>query len=338
MSPAKAARVSLARAADTAFNMALRVNGIRQSRLDLAEVVDHLNDDWGLFPLLHDDGSVGLMCFEPACIIAFVEHQTMGHVNASAQDARGLTQTDKALTTPFLEGFLRQFDDALTGAPTSYWTCGYHAEDAVLSKHLMVLQLDGAEYRGFEMLSEVGGIERAVKIKLFLPIKEKAPVPSKQKKVQKAGAPENPKTGDQSMRLSALSANIEMDAVMCKLLMPLSELNNLHTGQLVPLPQNAIQQARLVDRTGRTAQGVRLGQLHGMRAVRLVQDLPKDAAHLTEQLEKPKASIDAGKPTAKHSSEQLDRVDIKNTDVSSTRQGDDPEDELDALLNTSKSQ
>ena len=66
VSPVKAARMSLARAGNQAFNLALRVGGIRQSRLDLADMVEQLDDDWALFPLLHDDGSVGVMCFDPS--------------------------------------------------------------------------------------------------------------------------------------------------------------------------------------------------------------------------------------------------------------------------------
>ena len=108
-SPATAARVSLARAADQAFSLALRVNSIRQSRLDLADVVDQIDEDWALFPLLHDNGSVGVMCLEPACIIAFVETQTMGRVSAAVAEPRRLTQRTK----PWSSRFSKDFCDAL---------------------------------------------------------------------------------------------------------------------------------------------------------------------------------------------------------------------------------
>jgi flagellar motor switch protein FliM len=44
VSPAKAARLSLARAADKAFELPMRVNAIRQSRLDLEDVVERFGD------------------------------------------------------------------------------------------------------------------------------------------------------------------------------------------------------------------------------------------------------------------------------------------------------
>ena len=167
VSPVKAARISLARAADKAFELALRVSGIRQSRLDLADMVEQLNEEWALFPLLHDDGSVGVMCIEPACIVAFVERQTLGHVKDVQGDLRAITRTDKTLAMPFLNRFLRMFDEVLEGAPTAYWTQGYRAEDAVVTRHLMVLLLDASEYRGFDMKSDIIGTSRSVSMRLF---------------------------------------------------------------------------------------------------------------------------------------------------------------------------
>lgn len=331
VSPAKAARVSLARAADKAFNLALRVNGIRQSRLDLADAVDQMEEDWALFPLVHEDGSVGVMCLEPACVIAFVERQTLGRVNQDAGDVRRLTHTDKALAESFLTEFLHQFDEALQGAPTAYWTCGYRAEDAVLSRHLMVLQLDGSEYRGFDMQSEIVEAQRSVSIRFFLPIKEKVTSKSERKK-QPAGADGKLSGGtSQKMRSSALAANVEMDAVMCKVFMPLSELNNLQPGQLVHLPQNATQQAHLVDKTGRTAQTVRLGQLHGMRAVRLLHE-PADAEMVSKPVARPEKREKKTEPlrvpaaVPEQTSEQMQEVSQNN----------EVQDELDMLLAASK--
>ena len=114
-----------------------------------------------------------MMCIEPACIVAFVERQTLGHVKDVQGDLRTITRTDKALAMPFLNRFLSMFDEVLEGAPTAYWTQGYRAEDAVLTRHLMVLLLDASEYRGFDMKSDIIGTNRSVSMRLYLPIKEK---------------------------------------------------------------------------------------------------------------------------------------------------------------------
>ncbi len=268
VSPAKAARLSFARAAEQTCKLALRVGSIRQSRLDLADVVEKLEEDWALYPLLHDDGSVGVIGLDPSCSIAFVEQQTLGLVASSGAEFRKLTRTDKALAVPFLDQFFRLFDDALDAAPTAYWTRGYRTEDATENRHLMVLLLDASEYRGFEVSCDVVGVERSVNIRLFLPMKDqRASVPEKPKKK----ADEGPQKPVPKLRSAALAANVEMDAVMCKVTMPLSELGRLKPGQTIALPQNASRQARLQDKSGQTSLPVQLGQLHGMRAVRLAQ-------------------------------------------------------------------
>jgi len=333
VSPAKAARVSLARAADTAFNLAVRVTSIRQNRLDLSEVVDKIDDDWALFPLVHDDGSVGVMCLEPACVVAFVERQTLGRVNDAGQPSRALTRTDKALAIPFLEVFLRQFDEALEGAPTAYWTQGYHAEDAVATRHLMVLQLDANEFRAFDMqcsLTETGQLMQA---QLFLPIKEKT-VKKARKSIANKGLKDNGSgLGTQRMRDAALPAHVEMDAVMCKVLLPLSDLKSLRPGELLKLPQDAARQAHLVDKIGRTSQSVHLGQLHGMRAVRLAHSSapqsPVIASQLTpdkKETPKPKAELNAPKQLGKENPEPTPQNEVQEGGL----------DELDALIEASK--
>lgn len=271
VSPVKAARISLARAADQAFKLALRVGAIRQSRLDLSEVVEQIHDDWALFPLLHDDGSVGVICIDPPSNIAFVEQQTLGRVAKKEAAVRKLTRTDKALSMAFLDRFMRLFDDALVDAPTAYWTRGYRTQDAVETRHLMVLLLDASEYRGFEMTCEIVDVARTGAIRFFLPIKDPArenlPRACKMAKLE-------PDRASPKLRSAALAARVEMDAIMCKITMPLSQLSRLKLGQLVPLPQNAAQQARLQDKLGKTSLPVSLGQLHGMRAVRLAPNLP----------------------------------------------------------------
>jgi len=175
MSPVKAARMSLARAADQAYGLALRVSGIRQSRVDLADMVDQLEEDWALFPLLHDDGAVGLIALDPSCVVAFVEQQMMGKVALNDREMRRLTRTDKALALTFVERFLSLFSNALEGAPTAHWTRGYRAEGAVETRHLMVLQLDASDFRGFHMTSEIVGASKSLFARLYLPIKDLPP-------------------------------------------------------------------------------------------------------------------------------------------------------------------
>ncbi len=317
--------MSLARAADQAFKLALRVGGIRQSRLDLTDVVEQLEEDWALFPLVHDDGSVGVMCVDPSSNIAFVEQQTMGRVAAGGDEARKLTRTDKALALPFLEGFLRLFDEALEGAPTAYWTRGYRAEDAVETRHLMVLLLDASEYRGFEMKSDVEAVGRTCTIRFFLPIKD--PVRNTPRQTKKAK--QNEQNHKPKLRNAALAAMVEMDAVMCKVTMPLSELSSLQPGQLLSLPQDASRQAKLQDKKGQTSLPVHLGQLHGMRAVKLA------SSGMAQPRATPQPSV-IEKPEEPQPARNEARAEPDQKERSEPQAAAPPGDELDELLSAGK--
>ncbi len=335
VTPAKAARLSFARAADQAFDLPLRVNAIRQSRLDLADVVENLEESWAIYPLINDDGSVGIMCFDPTCVVAFMERQTMGSLNAVAREPRAITRTDKALAGAFLDVFFRLFDDALHGAPTSYWTRGYRAEDAVASKHLMVLLLDASEYRGFDMTCDLAGLEASVSMRLFLPIKQQNSAKAPQNKAKAKGGEAAQKPSEKTMRGAALAANVELDAIMCKLVLPLSELNDLKPGHVIPLPQNAASQAQLVDNAGHTSRAVNLGQLHGMRAVRLVFDDAEEGPETAAAIPPPSAQENpAPNPAAPQNTVEV-QSETEQVPADPTNSGEI--DELDALLAPSPS-
>jgi flagellar motor switch protein FliM len=277
ISPVKAVRQCMARAADQIFSMAVRIGGIRQSRVDVADVVAQIDETWALFPLLHDDGEVGAFCLDPSTVTAFVEHQTMGRVSDTPDSFRELTRTDKALAQPFLHTFLSLFDDLLAGEPTEYWTCGYLCDDAAESRHVLALQLEATEFRAFEITLDVVGVARSGTLRFFLPLKE--PGMPKPKKVRSSRFEPKPDVPDEtpqpapgkSMRPVALNAQIELNAVMCSNSVPLSKLNDLKPGELLHLPRDPLSQSRVEHSSGHTSIPARLGQLHGMRAVRLIQ-------------------------------------------------------------------
>lgn len=322
--------MSVARAADKAFGLALRVNGIRQSRLDLAELVDQLRGDWALYPLLHLDGSVGLMAIDTACTVAFVEQQTLGQVHLNAPDLRTLTRTDKALAMGFVEKFLSLFDRALEGAPTAHWTRGYRAEGAAETHHLMALQLDASDYRGFEIMSDIISVSRAVSVRLYLPIKEQgvdSTVNSKSAKPSKDAA--SPKNGAK-MRLAVMAAKVELDAVMCKISLSLSELQALKVDQLLALPRNASQHAQLRDRTGKTSISVDLGQLHGMRAVRMKGPI------LQSEKEQPKSGDSADGASSTVANAPSIQVQDQSRKSTPAKSPDENSDEQDTLLEAAK--
>lgn len=60
-----------------------------------------------------------------------------------------------------------------------------------------------------------------------------------------------------------------MDAVLHRLVLPLSAAERLQPGDLIPLPVEALDSVELLAGDGAGVAGGRLGQINGMRAVRL---------------------------------------------------------------------
>lgn len=296
VSPVKALRLALARAVDHVIKLPLRVQSVRQSRLDVSDTLTQIDGGWALFLLEHADGNFGAFCVDPNSVIAFVQQQTSGQVSAQEGDARPLTRTDKSLTTPIIEAFLRRFDAALDGAPTAFWTCGYKCAEIAPSKHDLALKLDAAEYRGFDIQIEISDGLLQSSCRLFLPIKEPiAPTSGRAKNKAK----ESEKRAVRSARGAALGAQVELRADLCTLQMTLADLRQFKTGHSLALPKSSLQSAVLSDRRGVTRFPIHLGQLNGLRAARfasaqdgakapqknpaLPPSLPKVAPDTTEQ-------------------------------------------------------
>lgn len=330
MSPARAARMALARAADQSIGLPLRVGSIRQSRLDLADVLSLIEDSWALFPLVHDDGSIGGICLDPRTVFALVEQQTMGRLRASFDaGARDLTRTDKALMRPWIDMFLRQFDSMLDGAPTAFWTQGYHCDDPVANRHMLALGFDAQDYRLFDVSLEFVGTERHGAVTLILPIKSKRAPPSKAPR----GAARSEKGDRPNLQMAALPAQVELDAILCRVKLPLADVRQLRAGKTLTVRRDAMQTASLVDPMGKTAIPVHLGQLHGARAVRIKGQRSGALAANGGQQDAPKAIAAAQNDAPVQSDGQM-RKEGEQTDAQ-TDSDAQADAELDALLSES---
>jgi hypothetical protein len=69
------------------------------------------------------------------------------------------------------------------------------------------------------------------------------------------------------MRLPA-----ELNMVLCHVTLPLASIEGLSVGQTLPLPQNTFPETQIVAATGRIIGTGTLGQIDGVRALRLARD------------------------------------------------------------------
>src|SRR6056297_2483640 len=110
LSPVRALRLALARAADTLYELPLVVAPVEQRRVAAGEVESALDGE-GLCLLLDGaEGARAAMRMCPAFVSALIEVQTTGRVRPGKVRPRPPTRTDAAMVAPLVDALLAGFD------------------------------------------------------------------------------------------------------------------------------------------------------------------------------------------------------------------------------------
>lgn len=254
----RALRLALARAAGERLDLPLAVIGARQSNRLQDEVSKGVGDDW-LLLLLRCDAGVAAACLDPGLVSAIVQTQTIGEVLADPPPERAFTDTDAAMAAPLVEAtFARAL--ALAESPSEQAClsgCEFTSRAAGLRPLTLALVAEG--YRVFDLTVELASGARQGQISIILP---DLPVVSE--------ATDLTEDAEGSCLESASGVlRAELNAVLCRMALPLAELSVLEVGTVLPLTNARLDRTEIltIDRT-RAGAG-RLGQCGGMRAVRL---------------------------------------------------------------------
>lgn len=262
----RALRLGLARAATAVCDLPVAVIGATQRRADSDDVADYIRDDWLLLLLDGPGGQIGAMLFCPDSIASLIQHQTMGAVSGGTDNGRPFTETDAAMVAPLVDGMLQRASDLVQVAAdvrclTAY-RFGARSEDA----RSLALTLEADQYRVFELsLDFAGGIAQGNAC-LILP---EPPEPEKPKTRSKSGPCLNDAIG---------GAKAELQAVICRMRIPLAELSAMSPGDVVPLSMGRFDKTELLAISGQPVTSGQLGQAGGFRAVRLAGFVPQLAA------------------------------------------------------------
>lgn len=283
MTALRALRLSVARAGDDLFDMALGVAGIRQQRMVPEDMADVMSDDDLLIVLDCPEGQTGAATVSLPLVSSLIQQQTMGMVSDSTPVPRPFTDTDAAMCAPLLEGVLSRAA-ALAEAEIDQ-TCfrairfGARGEDV----RSMMLGLRAQRYRLFWLTLDIALGRRQAEIVLALPdADEEHAAPGARTDADAERAAESP----------MLEVPAEVQAVLARISLPVSELNALRVGDSLPLPRDRLDDTALVTIGGRPVARGRLGQMNGSRAVRLMsaQSIPRAASEARELAFDPLAS------------------------------------------------
>jgi hypothetical protein len=111
MTALRALRLSVARAGEDLFELALGMVGGKQARLLPDDLDGVLSDDDMLMVLDCPGGMTGAASVSLPLVGALIQQQTMGRVLDRPADPRPYTDTDAALAAPLLEGVLSRACD-----------------------------------------------------------------------------------------------------------------------------------------------------------------------------------------------------------------------------------
>ncbi|MBC7133685.1 MAG: FliM/FliN family flagellar motor switch protein [Roseovarius sp.] len=264
MSPVKALRLSLARAADTLFDLTLTVATVEQRRIEPGEIEGILGDE-GLFLLLEGAGGArGALRLDPALVAGLIEVQTIGHVLPGAVRPRPPTRTDAAMVAPLVDAALAGFDAEIAAAHPRQPPRGFRYGDRVEDGRALALLMTAAEFDLFRVTVDLAQGRRSGRLDLLLP-----PAPSAVRRPTGGVTAEQPAEAGPDLARVALAAPALLDVVLARLNLPLRAAMALRPGDRLELPLGCLGAAQIVDRAGHVVAEGRLGRREGWRALRL---------------------------------------------------------------------
>ncbi|MGR3312175.1 FliM/FliN family flagellar motor switch protein [Roseovarius indicus] len=261
MSPSKALRLSLEKCGDRLFSLALTVATLEQRRLTHAQLKEEAGKDDLILLLDGQGGARGAALLDLQFAQALVEVQTTGRVRPGAAAERPMTGTDAAIAAPLVDAMLAGFDEKLDEAAPGHRPIAFRYGDRVGDARGLLLALEAADFELFRMTVDIGGGAKTGILTLILPASVLArPDPA----TGEAGEAADFDLGDLAMQVP-----VTLDAVLDRVQLSLAEVCALKPGMRLPVRASAIGKTELVAASGHVAAQVRLGQMNGMRAVRL---------------------------------------------------------------------
>lgn len=264
ISPVRALRLALARAADTLFDLPLVVATVEQRRVEAGEVEAAFGTE-GLYLLL--DGAVGARAAARLCpglVAALVEVQTTGRVRPGEVRPRPPTRTDAAMVAPLVDALLSGFDDGMAESGADLAPRGFHFGDRVEDARALALLLVAPEFDFFRLTVDLGPGLRTGRLDLLLP-----PAPSGPARTGVSASRGAPARGPEDVAAVVLMAPVALDAVLARIRVPLRAAMALEVGQRLEVAKDNLGKVRLVGAGGHVAAEGRLGRRDGWRALRL---------------------------------------------------------------------
>jgi len=262
MTPVKAFRLAISKAAQDELNLAARVVSAGEELANLPHLLEGLEPETLLMVLEGPQGNRGLAVFDPQVLAAVIEVQTTGHVRKANATPRPSTRTDSAMCETVLNRVLQEFEGHLAGEKASSWAAGYRFGEQIIGTRLLGLALADVEYRVFRLSLDLAEGAKTGELMLAFPAagsKSAGPVA------------DSARAWEQALEKTVCASYVKITAVLHRVEVPLDVVRNYKSGDLIPVPKTAVSKVLLEGVDGRNVGRARLGKQDGFRALRLSQ-------------------------------------------------------------------
>lgn len=262
-------RIALARAARDTLKLPLDVAALTLDRRSLAELLE-LPPDRSLIAVLEGPGEgLGVLILSPEVLSGFVESLTMGRVSAGLAPSRRPTRTDAAMVAATVDAALAGLERALAEEADLIWAGGFRYASFLDDPRPLGLLLEDVPYRLLRAEVSLALGARTGTVMLALPAEGRGRVPPRA--AAQKQPPDHGPAFAEALAERVAGADCVLMAVLARLTMPLAAVMSLAEGQVLALPQAALDRITLEGVDGRRLASGRLGQNRGMRAVRLAE-------------------------------------------------------------------
>ncbi len=270
MTPMKALRSALVRAGEDKLAVPMGLIEMTETRTGIDEVTKELPDPSLILRLNGPAGAVGLAIVCPQVTAAVIEAKTVGRVVEGAAQDRKATRTDARLVSGFLDYLLGKFAGLAEGCEDIPAVAGFTTGVALAEARVAVMALADEKHVRYQMQVDFAGGAKTGQLFLIFPAEAVSAV--KVDKVQEAWRG--------TMEKAVLGANSRLEAILCRMRLPLSELTALRPGDLLHLKDASLDNVSVQATDQSKIITAQLGRSGPVRAIRvyLTGDPPKRSA------------------------------------------------------------
>lgn len=262
LSPARAFRLAMARAAGSLWELPLTVTGVRHELIGFEDLNTRLKDDMMSVLLDGPEGGRGGLSVDRTLLTAVTEIQTIGQVTERDPSDRPFTSTDAALFSPLLDAVMERLDMMLNksgDAKASHWILGYRFGAMMDNVRTLCLAIEGIDFHILDFEVDIAtGLKHG---RMILVLPDTVPLADD----DEDSGPPGP--GAHADSLSQVSA--DLSAFLPSVQLPLSAVSAFKPGEELVLEPNALNSVLLKGNDGATIARGKLGKVDGHRALLL---------------------------------------------------------------------